>query len=73
MADQLRMCPECGKWVHVSKMHVGWRGCYDCESAKRKLLQDLGVFTPDMAYAESERKIWEYARAHGKKIDRLID
>lgn len=73
MADQLRLCPECGQYVHVSKMHVGWRGCYDCEAKRRGILEAVGIWTPDMEYAAAERKIWTDAKKRGVKIERLID
>lgn len=73
MADQLRYCNACETYRHVSAFNVGWRDCWDCESTRRKLVADLGMVTPDQAYAANERKIWEYAKARGLKVDRLID
>jgi len=73
MVDYLRKCPVCDQFVHVSKLYVGWRGCWDCEQKKRNQLAAAGLVSPDAEYARAEEKIWRYAKARGLKIDRLID
>lgn len=71
--DVLRQCDGCGNYRHISEFNVGWRNCWTCESAKRGLMEELGIITADHEYALAEEKIWRFSKQSGKPITRLID
>lgn len=52
MSDQIRQCPVCSEWRHISYFDVGERGCKLCQETVKSWLDDLAEAVAKQQEAE---------------------